>query len=106
MREGASSAGVAQWLLKGQHLLRLAVAGMKVLEDGGHQALLSPLLLVHHLLLGQRRGGVRLLEGGRRSFHVVVGGTDGADLVNGKDLLEVVSHGLHGVFRAVLRSAG
>lgn len=91
--DGAGCAGMAHVLLQRCHLVLLAVAAVQVLEGGRHQAVLGPLLLVWRL--GQGRVGAGLLEADSWPLHVVVAGTDGADLVNGQDLLEVLSGWVH-----------
>lgn len=101
---GAGRAGVAHGLLQGRHVGLLAVAAVQVLQRGGCQAVLSPLLLVRRLREG--RVGACLLEAGGWPLHVVVAGTDGADLVDGQDLLEVLSRGVHRLVTAEFSHAG
>jgi len=102
--DGAGRAGMAHVLLQRRHLVLLAVAAVQVLEGGRHQAVLGPLLLVRWLGQGWVRAG--LLEAGSRSLHVVVAGTDGADLVNGQDLLEVLRGWLHRLVTAEFSHTG
>lgn len=101
---GAGRAGMAHGLLQGWHLVLLAVAAVQVREGGRHQAVLRPLLLVRWLRQG--RVGAGLLEAGSRPLHVVVAGTDGADLVNGQDLLEVLGGWVHRLVAAELSHTG
>lgn len=104
LRHRAGRAGVAQVRLQRRHLVLLAVAAVQVLEGGRRQAVLGPLLLVRGLR--QRGVGAGLLEARRRPLHVVVAGTDGADLVDGQDLLEVLGGWVHGLVTAEFSHAG
>lgn len=80
------------------------LAGVKFLEDGGHQAFLSHLHFMDRRRLGDSKHRNGLFAG--RSLHIVIGGMGGTDLADGQDLLEVFRHGVHGFFRAVLSGAG